>query len=64
MVSSLAKDLDENILKWRNRKLNKKYPYLVVDARYEDIRKEGVVISQAVLIVVESAGLCWHNLNS
>lgn len=52
MVSSLAKDLDENILKWRNRKLNKNYPYLVVDARYEDIRKEGVVISQAVLIVV------------
>lgn len=52
MVSSLAKDLDENIAKWRNRKLIKEYPYLVVDARYEDIRKEGVVISQAVLIVV------------
>ena len=52
LVSSLAKGLDENITRWRKRKLQKQYPYLVVDARYEDIRKEGVVMSQAVLIVV------------
>ncbi len=52
MVSSLAKDLDGNIHKWRNRKLSKKYPYLVVDARYEDIRQDGVVASQAVMIVI------------
>jgi transposase-like protein len=64
MVSSLAKNLDENILKWSNRKLIKDYPYLAVDDRHEDIRKEGVIISKAVLIVVESAGLCWYNLNS
>ncbi len=51
-VSSLAKGIDENISRWRNRKLTEEYPYLVVDARYEDIRKEGVVMSQAVLIVV------------
>ncbi len=52
MVSSLAKNLDENITKWRNRKLVKEYPYLVVDARYEDIRTEGVVMGQAVMIVI------------
>jgi len=52
MVSSLAKNLDENIIKWRNRKLAKEYPYLVVDARYEDIRGEGVVTGQAVMIVI------------
>lgn len=52
MVSSLAKDLDGNIGKWRNRKLTKEYPYLVVDARYEDIRQEGVVMGQAVMIVI------------
>lgn len=52
MVSSLAKELDEDISRWRKRKLTQNYPYLVVDARYEDIRKEGVVMSQAVLIVV------------
>lgn len=51
-VSSLAKGIDENISRWRNRNLTEEYPYLVVDARYEDIRKEGVVMSQAVLIVV------------
>ena len=51
-VSSLAQGIDENISKWRNRALTEEYPYLVVDARYEDIRKEGVVMSQAVLIVV------------
>jgi putative transposase len=37
-VSSLAKGLDEEIAVWRNRPLKKEYPYLVVDARYEDIR--------------------------
>jgi len=52
MVSSLAKGLDENIHRWRNRKLSKKYPYLVVDARYEDIRQDGIVASQAVMIVI------------
>jgi len=52
MVSSLAKELDGNIGKWRNRKLTKEYPYLVVDARYEDIRQEGVVMGQAVMIVI------------
>lgn len=52
MVSSLCKDLDENIIRWRSRQLTKDYPYLVVDARYEDIRIEGVVKSQAVMIVI------------
>ncbi len=51
-VSSLTKGIDENISRWRNRKLTEEYPYLVIDARYEDIRKEGCVMSQAVLIVV------------
>lgn len=51
-VSSLAQGIDENISRWRNRELTGSYPYLVVDARYEDIRKEGLVMSQAVLIVV------------
>jgi transposase-like protein len=52
LVSSLAKNLDENISVWRNRKLEKEYPYLVVDARYEDIREEGIVKSQAVMIII------------
>ncbi len=52
LVSSLSKELDETVEKWRNRPLVNTYPYLVVDARYEDIRYEGMVQSKAVLIVV------------
>jgi len=37
-VSSLAGDLDKNLSLWRQRRLDKAYPYLVVDARYEKIR--------------------------
>ena len=51
-VSHLTKGIDENVSRWRNRMLTEGYPYLVVDARYEDIRKEGLVMSQAVLITV------------
>ncbi|MHB2153455.1 IS256 family transposase [Calditrichota bacterium GD2] len=52
MVSELSKQLDNQINTWRNRPLTKNYPYLIVDARYEDIRESGVVSSQAVLIVI------------
>jgi len=51
-VSSLAKRLDEEIREWRMRALPRRYPYLVVDARYEKIRRDGAVISEGVLIVV------------
>mgnify|MGYP005863734565 CR=1 FL=1 len=52
LVSNLAKALDENVAKWRHRVLTKTYPYLVIDARYEDIRYQGMVTSQAVLLVI------------
>jgi len=51
-VSNLAKGLDEEIGVWRNRSLERKYSYLVVDARYEDIRSGLHVTSQGVLLVV------------
>ena len=51
-VSSLAKGLDEEVQKWRTSPLTKQYPYLVVDARGERIRRDGSVIPQSVLIVV------------
>ena len=37
-VSSLAGELDKKLTLWRNRRISKEYPYLVVDARYERIR--------------------------
>ncbi len=51
-VSSLAQGLDEDIRIWRNRPLEKEFPYLVVDARYEKVRRGGHVIPQGVLLVV------------
>jgi len=51
-VSELSKGLDTEVKKWRMRSLTKQYPYLVVDARVERIRRDGSVIPQSVLIVV------------
>ena len=51
-VSRLAKDLDEDVKAWRSRPLEKGYPYLVVDARYERIRINHQVLPQGVLLVV------------
>ena len=51
-VSNLAAELDKKLTIWRKRKLNKEYPYLVVDARYERIRTEEGVVSKAVMIVI------------
>ena len=51
-VSVLAKGLDEEIAAWRQRALVEAYPYLVVDARYEKVRRGPRVVSQGVLLVV------------
>ena len=51
-VSELSKSLDNQLETWRNQKITDNYPYLIVDARYEKIRTEQGVISQAVMIVV------------
>jgi len=51
-VSRLSQRLDEEVEKWRNRKLVKEYRYLVVDARYENVREGGEVKSSGVLLVV------------
>ena len=52
LVSSLTSKLDAELAAWRNRPLDGTiYPYLFVDARYEDIRSAGRVTSQGVLII-------------
>jgi len=51
-VSALSQQLDEEIQRWRERPLERSYPYLVVDARYEKVRRGGQVVSQGVLLVV------------
>jgi putative transposase len=54
-VSRVAQELDEQLEQIRSRRLDEKpFPYLMIDARYEKVRVEGRVVSQAVMV---SAGI-------
>ena len=50
-VSRAAAELDGDLEKWRNRPLNT-VTQLILDARYEKVRHDGVVIDVAVLTAV------------
>lgn len=50
-VSRAASLLDGELEKWRNRPLGE-YPYLFLDAYYEQVREDGQVRHLAVLVVV------------
>lgn len=50
-VSRAAKMLDEELDNWRNRTLGE-YPYLILDAHYEKVRKNGSVQSCAVFTAI------------
>lgn len=50
-ISRATKQLDEEIGLWKNQQLEEKYPYLMIDARYEKVRVNHKVISQGVLII-------------
>ena len=52
-VSRVAAELDEKLLTFRHRRLDgTEYPYMHIDARYEKVRVDGRVVSQAVLVAV------------
>jgi len=52
-VSRVASELDERLSEFRCRRLDQtSWPYLMIDARYEKVRVEQKVISQAVLVVI------------
>jgi putative transposase len=55
-ISRLNQQLDEELEKFAGRPLEEDYPYLIVDARYEKVRENGVVRSRAVLIAI---GVNW-----
>jgi len=65
-VSRFAQKLDEKVEAWRNREFKQDYPYLVIDARYENVRENGSTESVGVLVVegvkttnVRSSPLTW-----
>jgi len=52
-VSRVAAELDEKLSAFRSRRLDHTaWEYLMLDARYEKVRVDGKVVSQAVLTVV------------
>jgi putative transposase len=50
-VSRAAKALDDELEEWRNRPIGET-PYLILDARYENVRHGGSVVSCAVLVAL------------
>ncbi len=62
-VSRATRLLDEELTAWRNRPLGL-MKYLILDARYEKARHDGVVRDVAVLsaIGIGAAGTFWGSL--
>lgn len=56
-ISRINKKLDDELRKFHERRLDDEYPYIIVDARYERVRENGVVSSRAVLIAL---GIDWE----
>ena len=51
-MSRINQSLDVELAKFGSRTLEEKYPYLVLDARYEKVRENGVIRSQAVQVAI------------
>jgi putative transposase len=56
-ISRMNQNLDEELKKFAGRRLDEAYPYLILDARYEKVREDGVIRSLAVLIAI---GVDWE----
>jgi transposase-like protein len=56
-VSAVVKKLDGELARFARRRLSERFPYLVLDARYEKVRIDSVIQSQAVLIAI---GIDWE----
>lgn len=55
-ISRAAQALDEERDKFATRKLDEDYSYLILDARYEKVREDGVIRSRAVQVAI---GISW-----
>ena len=55
-ISRINTSLDGVLSRFAERRLDEAYPYLVLDARYEKVRLDGVIQSQAVFVAI---GINW-----
>ena len=60
-ISRINQTLDEELKKFATRRLEEEYPYLILDARYEKVREDGVIRSHAVMIAI---GINWDGRRS
>jgi len=60
-ISRIVQKLDQELAQFAQRRLEEAYPYVVLDARYEKVREDGAVRSQAVLIAI---GINWEGRRS
>ncbi len=51
-VSRINKSLDALLRRFAERRLDEAYPYVILDARYEKVRLDGVIQSQAVFVAI------------
>jgi len=51
-ISRINQGLDQALESFARRRLEEAYPYLILDARYERVREDGVIRSRAVLLAV------------
>jgi putative transposase len=55
-ISGIVKSLDEELGRFMQRQLAEPFAYLILDARYEKVRIDHVIRSQAVLVAI---GIGW-----
>jgi len=56
-ISAIVKKLDDELCRFARRRLDEPFAYLILDARYEKVRVDHVIQSQAVLVAV---GIDWE----
>jgi len=56
-ISEITKRLDVQLEEFGRRQLEREFPYLILDARYERVREGGVIASRAILVAL---GIDWE----
>ena len=62
-ISRLNEKLDDELDRFAKRPLSEPYPYVVLGARYERVRENGVISSRAVMIAIgigKDVGTSWQ----
>jgi putative transposase len=56
-ISAINQRLDEELERFMCRQLEEEYSYVILDARYERVRQDGIISSRAVLVAI---GVDWE----